>query len=205
MAAPAVSETLRGPPMRKFLSTCLFFPLALSSATLSGESPEASRSAAQKLERISAESLKPGESVELSQSELNSYIQYDYAKEIPEGIRNLAVTLIKDYGIAEALVDFERLSAVKSSPLATFGARLFRGERKMRARCRFVSGDGKGKVEVESVELDGQPLPDFLVEFLVASTVQKHLEDFEVGKPFPLENNLRQIRLEPANVVVVSY
>jgi hypothetical protein len=190
--------------MRKFLSGCLF-PLALSSVLLCAESPEASRSAAQKLERISAETLKPGEAVELSQAELNSYIQYDYAKEIPEGIRNLEVTLIKDYGIAEALVDFERLSAVRSSPLATFGASLFRGERKMRARCRFVSADGQGKVEVESVELDGQPLPDFLVEFLVASTVQKHLEDFEVGQPFSLENNLRQIRLEPANVVVVSY
>jgi hypothetical protein len=200
----AVSESLRGPAMRKFLSGCLF-PLALSSVLLCAESPEASRSAAQKLERISTETLKPGEAVELSQAELNSYIQYDYAKEIPEGIRNLEVTLIKDYGIAEALVDFERLSAVKSSPLATFGAKLFRGERKMRARCRFVSADGQGKVEVESVELDGQPLPDFLVEFLVASTVQKHLEDFEVGQPFSLENNLRQIRLEPANVVVVSY
>jgi hypothetical protein len=149
--------------------------------------------------------MKPGETVQLSQDELNSFLKYDYASEIPEGVRDLEVTLIKDYGIAEAVVDFEKLSAVKDSPLAMFGARLFRGERKLRARCRFVSADGQGKVEVDTVELDGQPLPDFLVEFLIASTVQETLKDFEPGKPFPLENNLRQIRLEPANVVVISY
>jgi hypothetical protein len=190
--------------MLKVISGCISLAL-LSGVFLWAESPEASRSAAQKLERISAEMLNAGETVQLSQNELNSYLKYDYAGEIPEGVRDLEVTLIKDYGIAEAIVDFEKLSAVKSSPFATFGARLFRGERKMKARCRFVSADGQGKVEVDTVELDGQPLPDFLVEFLVASTVQETLKDFEPGKPFPLENNLRQIRLESANVVVVSY
>jgi hypothetical protein len=189
--------------MSKLLSGCLF-SLAFLGLLLAGESPEASRSAAQKLERITAEMLKPGETVELSQTELNSFIKYDYAKEIPEGVRDLEVTLTKDYGVAEAYVDFEKLSAVKNNALAALGAKLFNGERKMRARCRFVSAEGQGKVEVEKVELDGQPLPDFLVEFLIASTVQQHLADFEPGEPFPLENNLRQIRLEPANVVVIS-
>ncbi len=189
--------------MRKFISGSLL-SLALSGLLLWAESPEASRSAAQKLERVSGNLLGPAEVVELSQNELNSYIKHDFAKEIPEGIRDLEVTIIKDYGIAEAFVDFEKLPAVKSSPLAAMGARLFRGERKMKARCRFVSSEGQAKVDVESVELDDQPLPDFLVDFLIASTVQQHMPDFELGKPFPLDNNLRQIRLEPANVVIVS-
>jgi hypothetical protein len=60
-------------------------------------------------------------------------------------------------------------------------------------------------VEVDTVQLDGQPLPDFLVDWLIASTIQPHLSGFEAGKPFPLSNNLRQIRLEPARAVVVSY
>lgn len=191
--------------MRKFILGCSFLVLALCCAALLAESRAASLVAAQKLERIGSEKLQPGETVTLSEIELNSYIQYDYAEEIPEGVRDLRVTLLKDYGVAEALVDLEKLSAVKSSPIATMGARLFRGERKLRARCRFVSANGQGKVDVEEVELDGQALPDFLVEFLLASTVQPHLPDFESGKPFPLANKLRQIRLEPANVAVVSY
>lgn len=191
--------------MRKSIWGCSFLALALCCAALLAESRAASLVAAQKLERISAEKLKPGETVTLSESELNSYIQYDYAEEVPEGVRDLRVTLLKDYGVAEALVDMEKLSAVKNSPIAALGAKLFSGERKLRARCRFVSADGKGKVDVEQVELDGQVLPDFLVDYLIASTVQPHLADFEPGKPFALANNLRQIRLEPANVAVVSY
>jgi hypothetical protein len=191
--------------MRKSILGCSVFVLGLCCAALLAESRAVSLVATQKLERISSEKLKPGETVTLSENELNSYIQYDYAEEIPEGIRNLHVTVLKDHGVAEALVDLEKLAAVKSSPIAAMSAKLFRGERKLRASCRFVSADGKGKVEVDSVELDGQVLPDFLVDYLIASTVQPHLPDFEVGKPFPLANNLRQIRLEPANVAVVSY
>jgi hypothetical protein len=191
--------------MRKSILGGSVFVLGLCCAALLAESRAVSLVATQKLERISSEKLKPGETVTLSENELNSYIQYDYAEEIPEGIRNLHVTVLKDHGVAEALVDLEKLAAVKSSPIAAMSAKLFRGERKLRASCRFVSADGKGKVEVDSVELDGQVLPDFLVDYLIASTVQPHLPDFEVGKPFPLANNLRQIRLEPANVAVVSY
>jgi hypothetical protein len=167
--------------------------LALCSVVVWAESRAASLVAAQKLERISSDKLKPGETVSLSETELNSYIQYDYAEEIPEGVRDLHVTLLKDYGVAEALVDLEKLPSVKNSPIAAMGARLFRGERKLRARCRFVSADGQGKVDVEQVELDGQVLPDFLVEYLVASTVQPHLPEFESGKPFPLANKLPTI------------
>jgi hypothetical protein len=191
--------------MRKSILGCSVLGLALCCAALLAGTRAASLVATQKIERISSEKLKPGETVMLSENELNSYIQYDYAEEIPEGIRDLHVTLLKDHGVAEALVDLEKLEAVRNSPIAAMSAKLFSGERKLRARCRFVSADGKGKVEVDSVELDGQILPDFLVDYLIASTVQPHLPDFEVGKPFPLANNLRQIRLEPANVAVVSY
>jgi hypothetical protein len=191
--------------MRKFFLGYCIFALVLSSAILWAESRAASLVAAQKLERISSEKLKPGETVSLTENELNSYIRYDYAEEIPEGVRDLHVTLLKDYGVAEALVDLEKLPSVKNSPVAAMGARLFRGERKLRARCRFVSAEGQGKVDVEQVELDGQVLPDFLVEYLIASAVQPQLPDFESGKPFALANKLRQIRLEPANVAVVSY
>ncbi len=191
--------------MRKSTLACSIVALAFGCAALLAASRAASLVATQKIERISAEKLKPGETVTLSEDELNSYIQYDYAEEIPEGIRDLHVTLLKDHGVADALVDLEKLPSIKGSALAAMGARLFRGERKLRATCRFVSADGNGKVEVDKVEVDGQVLPDFLVEYLIASTVQPHLPNFEVGKPFPLANNLRQIRLEPANVAVVSY
>lgn len=191
--------------MKKTFFGLLLSLLGLCCLLMAAENREASLRAGQKLERISANELKPGETVNLSQDELNSYIRYDYAEEIPEGVRDLRVTVLKDYGIAEAFVDMEKLPAVKSSPIAALGARLFRGDRKLRARCRFVSADGQAKVQVEEVELDGQPLPDFLVDYLIESTVQPHLVNFEAGKPFPLGNNLRQIRLEPANVVVISY
>jgi hypothetical protein len=191
--------------MRKFILGCSFLVLALWCVALLAESRSASLVASEKLERIRSENLDPGEMLTLSENELNSFLRFDYAEEIPEGVRDLHVTLQQDYGVAEAFVDLEKLPAVKSSTIAFLGARLFRGERKLRARCRFVSANGQGKVDVEEVELDGQVLPDFLVDYLIESTVQPHLPDFETGKPFALANNLRQIRLEPANVAVVSY
>jgi hypothetical protein len=190
--------------MRKFSIACLVCSLALSCLLLAA-SREASHAAAQKIERISSESLRPGETVMLSQDELNSYLRYDYAPELPSGVRDLAVTLLQDRSVVEALVNFEKLPAVQDSMLATLGAKLFQGERKLLARCRFVSANGQGKVDIDSLELDGEPLPDFLVAWLISSTVQPHLTEFEAGKPFPLAKKMRQIRLEPARVVVIAY
>ena len=50
---------------------------------------EESRSASLKLDRISLGEMIPGERITLTQSDVNSFLQYDYAGVIPEGIRNL--------------------------------------------------------------------------------------------------------------------
>lgn len=189
--------------MSKLILASLICALTFSGGLVAG-SPEASRSAAQKIERVLSDDLEPGEQLTITEDELNSYIQYDYAPEIPDGVRDLKVQLLKDIAVVEAFIDLEKLPAVRDSSIAMLTARLFRGERKLRARCRFVSADGQGKVEIDRLELDDEPLPDFLVDFLIASTVQPHLTDFELGKPFPLANGLRQIRLEPGKVVLIA-
>ena len=68
-------------------------------------SPESSRAAKAKFERISSESMKPGETITLSEDEINSYLKYDYASEMPQGVRDLRIKLLKDRGVVHAFVD----------------------------------------------------------------------------------------------------
>ncbi len=172
---------------------------------LSALSHEAGITAAKKLERIEAEQLLPGETINLSEDELNSYLKYQYAPEMPAGVRDVRVNIRSDSGVVEAYVDVAKLQRDNASPLGMLGAMLFDGEQHIKAQCRYTSAEGQGNIEVESVEIDGRPLPKFVLDWLIANVVQPHVRYFVVGEPAPLPAKVRQIRLEPGHALVTSY
>ena len=183
------------------------FPLAaallLSSAALLAVSVEESRSAALKLDRISLGEMAPGEQITLTQDEINSFLQYDYAGLIPEGIRDLHVVLESDTGIVSGRADFSQLGAPEDAATRLM-LMMLRGEHDFVARVRYVSSGGQARADVDSFLLDGRELKGPILDWIIENYVATDLEGFALGQPSTLGNNLEQIRLETGQAVVVA-
>jgi len=179
----------------------------LATGVLWSVSPEASRSAREKIARIGAAGLAPGEAVVLTEDELNSYLRYDLAAFLPKGVRNPKVRLLRDTGVFRARIDLDRLPPPETEGLsgALWGL-LLQGERDVQVTCRCTASKGMGLVEIESVEVDGVELPRTVVDWLVSHVSESSfLPGYRAGDPFPLPHNLRDIRLENRRAVAVSY
>lgn len=166
-------------------------------------SPEESRSASEKLDRISLGKMNPGERITLTQSEINSFLQYDYAGLIPEGVRDLQVVFESDIGIVSGRADFSRLSEAPDAANRLL-LMMLRGEHDFVARVRYVSSGGQARADVDSFQLDGREFKGPILDWIVQNYVATDLEGFALGEPAPLGNNLEQIRLETGQAIVVA-
>jgi hypothetical protein len=188
----------------KRLTTALAAAFLLSgTVVLLAVSPEESQSAAVKLDRISLGEMDPGERITLTQSEINSFLAYDYAGLIPEGIRNLHVELESDTGIVSGRADFSQLGEAQDAATRLL-LMMLRGEHEFVARVRYVSAGGQARADVDSFQLDGRELKGPILDWIVQNYVATDLEGFALGQPAPLGNNLEQIRLEAGQAIVVA-
>jgi len=189
--------------MKRRIITLAAALLLASSVALWAVSPEESRSAAQKLDRISLGEMDPGERITLTQSEINSFLEYDYAGLLPEGIRNLRVELEADTGIVSGRADFSQLGEAQDAATRLL-LMMLRGEHDFVARVRYVSAGGQARADVDSFQIDGRELKGPILDWIVQNYVATDLEGFALGQPTPLGNNLEQIRLETGQAIVVA-
>ncbi len=168
-------------------------------------SPEAGLTARAKLVRITSEKLSAGESVILTEDEINSLLRYDSELDIPEGVRDVEVSLNNNRGEVRARVDMSKMQLPGGRDPGFLVLMLLSGEREVRATCHYTSSQGEGRIDVESVEVDGTRISGSILDWLISSYVVPRVPEFEPGKPMPLPHNLRQIRLEPGRAVLTSY
>ena len=180
--------------------------IAFAATPLSSEplSPKASRRAAAKIEQISAGKLPAGETLALTETELSSYLRYDYASRIPPGMRDIDVSFLDDEAVVSGWVDVAKASAGRGASAGYLMTTLFGGEQAFEARCRFTSSNGLGKLEVESFRLGERRLEGPMLEYLVNTLAGDQLDGFRLGELMPLDNNLKQVRLEPGRLVVLA-
>ncbi|MCB9384718.1 MAG: hypothetical protein H6509_08885 [Bryobacterales bacterium] len=172
------------------LGLALTFAVCLGAMSL-----RESQSASAKLNRVSNDLMQPGEVLELSDEEINSFLHYDYASELPEGIRGLRVRFDKDIGIVTGNADFSKMSA-SASGAGRFLLMMLSGERPFDARVRYVGTNGQARVDVESFKIDGREMKGALLDWVVNTYVAPSMDGFELGKPIALSHNLDSVRLD---------
>ncbi len=184
---------------RPILLLCLTAALAAPAI-----SPENSRSARQKIDRILEEKMAPGSSLVLSGDEINSCLRYDYADVVPAGVTQPNLHLEPDRVTGTAMVDFaEWQSQSGGSPGLLLGW-LLRGKRRVEVACRYTSADGYGRVDVESVRIGGSAVSAEAITFLINNLVQPRYPEAVVGRSVPLAYRLKQVRIEQGRAVVVA-
>ena len=165
-------------------------------------SPELGQGAREKIERIDQRRTEPGEVIVFTEDELNSLLQYEYAAEMPEGLRDVTVRLASERGTIRALLDIGKLQEASGGSFGGLWAMLFQGEKELVAQCRASSETSPAYVEVESVQFDGMTLPAPLLKWLISATVTDTAPD--AGNRVALPDSLRVLRVESGRAVVVA-
>jgi len=169
--------------------------LLLAAVSLGAMSLRESQTASVKLERITNDKLQPGEVVELTDEEINSFLHYEYATEMPEGVRGVRVKFERDVGVVTGTADFSKLSN-GSSGAGRLLLMMLSGERPFQARVRYVASNGEARVDVESFMVSGREMKGMLLEWAVNTYVAPNMEGFELGRPTPLGHKLDSVRLD---------
>ena len=173
--------------------------VALAAAVLS---PDLSRSAKQKLDRIYEGKVPPRSTILLSQDEINSFLRYDYAAQVPRGVTEPWIGLEPDLVQGSAAVDFAEWRTAGGAPPGKLLGWLLRGKRKVEAAGRFTSSGGNGRVDIESVKIGGMPISAAAVTFLIEHMVRPRYPAAVVGRSVPLAFHLEQARVERGRLVL---
>lgn len=184
----------------------LILGLAAASAALSapgGLTPELGHAARVKIERIEQSKMKPGEKVSWSEDELNSLLKFEYGPRLPPGVREPALRLYDQRVEVHALVDLAKLAGGSGGSLGLW-AMLFGGEQPLKAVCRPISGDGRAKIEVVSVELGGRVISGSILSWLLAATIPLPGSDGVAGNVVSLPDTIRDLRMEAGRATIVT-
>lgn len=183
------------------LRTVLLFLFALTA--FAAVTREASNEAADKFDRIARDQLESGETVVITEDEMNAYFLYDGATQIPEGIEDLEITLRDGGGAMEAVVDLDKAgSAAGDAPF--FVRLLMSGERTVAAEVDYDAEDGHAEAKIVSVSIDGFKLTGAALEWFLSAFAPEEVQPFVSGEAVPLEGSLNSIHVKGDRVVMTA-
>lgn len=185
-------------------------PLLLAQAADSRSPPQragltwaAADSLARKLGEIENALAKPARrklpsSVEVSATELNSYLNLTLGPKMPPELSDVVFAIEPSRLAGTGVVDLDRLKA-KMPPQGPWSPLNFlSGRVAVDLRTQLPSRDGMGTFAVEEVRLGGISLPISLLQqaVLQATRTRENPAGFDLGAPFRLPYAVRQVRLE---------
>ena len=143
----------------------------------------------------------------LTQREVNSYLRYDLAPQVPVGIAEPVITIVGEGRLlGEAVVDLDAVSRA-NPPKGFFDPmRLLTGRLPLRVQGVLVTSRGTGRFSLESASLAGVPVPKSVLQTLLShySRSQEKPDGIGLDDPFALPAAIREIRVEPGRAIVVQ-
>jgi hypothetical protein len=159
-------------------------------------------------ERTVAQRKAPaGLTTPLTQREVNSYLRYDLAPQVPVGIADPVITILGEGRLlGEAVVDLDAVSRA-NPPKGFFDPmRLLTGRLPLRVQGVLATRSGTGQFSLESASLAGVPIPKTVLQTLLShySRSQDNPDGIGLDDSFALPAAIREIRVEPGRALVVQ-
>jgi hypothetical protein len=143
----------------------------------------------------------------VTQREVNSYLRYDIASQVPVGIADPVITILGEGRLlGEAVVDLDAVSRA-NPPKGLFDPmRLLTGRLPLRVQGVLVTSRGTGRFSLESASLAGVPVPKSVLQTLLShySRSPEKPDGIGLDDPFALPAAISEIRVEPGRAVVVQ-
>jgi hypothetical protein len=173
-----------------------------------------STSMRQKIERIvqaehtvAQRKTPSGLTTPLTQREVNSYLRYDLAHQVPVGIAEPVITILGEGRLlGEAIVDLDAVSRANPPKSLFDPMRLLTGRLPVRVQGVLVTSRGQGRFSLETATIAGVPIPKTVLQTLVThySRSQDNPNGVGLDDPFALPAAIREIRVEPGRAIIVQ-
>jgi hypothetical protein len=163
-------------------------------------SPKAAKSLQQKKDAIKNAEGDPAHkprSVELSESELESYLLFSLKDEIPAQVDSADVQLGHDTVALDTQITFA--SNATGNPLTDA---LVGGTHNLFVKGKFVAQKSRGKFDLQEVKVDGIPVPNVLIQALIKKYVTPKYPEVDLNEPFDMPWGIEELRVEPGKAIV---
>jgi hypothetical protein len=159
-------------------------------------------SARRKADLIDSDQAKPGSVISFSVAEANAYAREEARREVGDGLRNARVWFSPGKASGSAVVDFVKLQTERGRPPGLLLRWMLQGEKEVQVSVKVEARDGKGKIDVDEVYLEGVGIPKGAVDLLIEYYLLPRYPDAKIGQWFELRHQVERITVTPAGVQI---
>ena len=124
---------------------------------------------------------RPPSRVEISEAELESYVMVYLRKDIPVDINSVRVQLTPGVIATDAKLTIPNVST--GNPLVDA---LVNGTHNIHIGGKLTAARGEGKFDLQSVTVDGIPVPNILIDTLIQKYAKPKYPEVDLKEPFEL-------------------
>ncbi len=132
-----------------------------------------------------------GKEIEVSDTELESYVLYELRQDIPTQLDSIDVQLTPGAISADTQMTFDGLNT--GNPVVDT---LVTGTHNLFVKGKLAGVDSRGKFDLEEIRVDGIPVPKVLIESLFTKYVKPRFPDADLKEPFDLPWGIEQLTIE---------
>jgi hypothetical protein len=157
-------------------------------------------SARRKADLIENDQAKPGAVISFSVAEANAYAREEARREVGEGLRNAKVWFSAGKASGSAVVDFVKLQTEKGRPPGLLLRWMLQGEKEVQVSVKVEARDGKAKIDIDEVYLEGVGIPKGAVDLLIEYYLLPRFPEAKIGEWFELRHRVERITVTQAGV-----
>jgi hypothetical protein len=178
--------------------------IAAKAPTKSGEvSLKAAKLLQQKIDAIKAAEDNPSHKrgstrIEITESELESYLLYSLKEDIPAQIDSAKVQLGQDTVSLDTQITFTSNATGNPVVDAVVG-----GTHNLYLKGKMVGQQGRGRFDLEDIRVDSIPVPNVLIQTLIKRYVKPKYPDVDLNEPFDIPWGIDEIKVEEGKATIV--
>jgi len=164
----------------------------------------------QKFEAIQNRSVAPDArpvKTAISEREVNAYLAYELAPNLPAGVVEPSVTILGPNRLSgRALVDLDRVKA-SAKPTSRLDPMYYlSGRLPVAATGTLKTHQGVGEFQLESADVSGVPIPKFVLQRIVSyySQSAEQPSGISIDRAFELPANIKEIQVDRGQAIVVQ-
>lgn len=143
----------------------------------------------------------------VTEREVNAYLAFETRGDLPSGVVDPSLSILGGERVtARAVVDLDQVRQRRAPTSLLDPLRYLRGSLAVRASGVVRARDGVGRFELEAADIEGVPIPKFLLQQIVGyySRSAARPSGLSLDDPVALPARIREIQIERGLAVIVQ-
>lgn len=143
----------------------------------------------------------------VTEQEVNAYLAYEAADELPPGVVDPSVSMLGgDRVTARAVVDLDQVRQQRNPTSLLDPVRYLRGRLMVKATGLVYARGGVARLELETADIAGVPIPKLLLQQIIShySRSSARPSGISLDDPMILPASIREILVERGQAVIVQ-